>query len=300
MINSSNTYGSKRTISQAQHEATKSTEISPSFLQIYSPSNISVSNSSSLDSQQIINRSRRVLLNNLTTRHFDKKNELCYLSARKNPHQVHIYQKSSEMNNVVEKLKKKPEYFITEEDKDQEDREDYVLEYTTAYKQIDNGLDEASTLAAKSEIDLNRVKEGSAIKLNTVFACEEEYNEDEKAKSKVSLRQIMREVLERRQRLSTYESKLTKGLKLQGASLLQKPPLRRAKKNSLALVTDRRHRVRRQNPKEIMERTLISSISKLLKPKEKEKKEQEEHLHSKPYVFKAIKTKSKVSEKGYA
>jgi len=279
MVSNSHPFGSRKGTTQTLHQPTKSIELCLSLPSIYSPS---ASNTNLLDSQHIISTNRRVLLSNLTSRHLNKEKEFSCFSTKRNPRQVHLQQKSSETKCAMKGWKKKPEYFVTENDKDEE--QEYVLEYMSAYKQLDNGLDELSTLAAKSEIDLNKVKEGTAAKLNTEWGCEEEVSEN-KNKCKNTLINVMKEILERRQRLSVYENKLSNTLKTQEAS-----PLGRAgKKDRFTQVTDRKWKPKKSNTKNTVDKTLISSINNLSKPKGREL--ERESVATRPYVFKETRRK---------
>eukprot|EP00826_Nyctotherus_ovalis_P053354 TRINITY_DN6918_c0_g2_i1.p1 TRINITY_DN6918_c0_g2~~TRINITY_DN6918_c0_g2_i1.p1 ORF type:complete len:160 (+),score=32.96 TRINITY_DN6918_c0_g2_i1:236-715(+) len=158
----------------------------------------------------------------------------------------------------------------------------------SAYKQLDSNLEEASTLAAKSDIDLNRAREGTDTRLSTIHACGER---TEPSGAENSLKTVMREVLERKQRLSTYEGELSNAIEM------QKVPVEGKGRSKV----QRKYKSRKNESKKTMEKTIISSINKLLRPKRREVLDKE-CLPSRPYVFKGIKTKGEVTAAkcGYA
>eukprot|EP00826_Nyctotherus_ovalis_P053355 TRINITY_DN6918_c0_g2_i3.p1 TRINITY_DN6918_c0_g2~~TRINITY_DN6918_c0_g2_i3.p1 ORF type:complete len:203 (+),score=24.54 TRINITY_DN6918_c0_g2_i3:122-730(+) len=181
--------GPRRVASQVQHEPSESTDFCSSLLRMLSPPKCSALDRNSLDSQQIISRSRQVILNNLTARAVDNPKDLSCLSARKNIRQVHFQHRLSHGRG---RAKRRPEYVITEHSRDQDEEKEYILDYMSAYKQLDSNLEEASTLAAKSDIDLNRAREGTDTRLSTIHACGER---TEPSGAENSLKTVMREAV---------------------------------------------------------------------------------------------------------
>lgn len=169
---------------------------------------------------------------------------------------------------------------ITEHSRDQDEEKEYIFDYMSAYKQLDSNLEEASTLAAKSDTDLNRAKEGTDARPSTMQTC----GGRAESGTESSLRVVMREVLERKQRLSTYEDELSSVTEVQKAPVAGKGQSEGRKK----------YINRKNESKEAMEKTIISPFPKLLRPKRSEVLDKE-CLPSRPYVFKGIRTKGEVT-----
>lgn len=267
-------FGLKKGVGKVQGEVCEDSELCTALGGVFSPAGGAKRNSESLDSQQIIYKSRRTILDNLTARCVNNRRKPNCSNTRKSTIPLRLRQQPSEMNGG--KLGR--ERFVTEEDKD---GEECVFEYVAAYKLIDNGLDEASTLAAKSDIDLNKVKEGTDTIHNQEPVARVEKDED-------SLKEVMREVLQRRKRLNEYENKLAKALEVEGV-------LEKNTRTSLAVSKQlrKRHKARISYSKETLDKTIVSSINKLLKPRVSEKAD----LPSRPYVFKGVKIKAGVAPK---
>eukprot|EP00826_Nyctotherus_ovalis_P040093 TRINITY_DN3908_c0_g1_i1.p1 TRINITY_DN3908_c0_g1~~TRINITY_DN3908_c0_g1_i1.p1 ORF type:complete len:277 (+),score=69.23 TRINITY_DN3908_c0_g1_i1:48-878(+) len=267
-------FGLRKGIGKAQEEVCEGLEPCTVSSGVFLLAGGAKRNSESLDSQQIIYKSRRTILDNLTARYTNNQKKLNCSNTRKSTIPLRLHQQTSEANDG--RLRR--ERFVTEEDKD---GKECVLEYVAAYKQIDSGLDESSTLAAKSDIDLNKVKEGTNNVYNKELMVKVKEDED-------SLKEVMREALQRRKRLNEYENKLAKALEAEG--ILEK-------NTRMSLVVNKqlrkRHKARISYSKEALEKTIISSINKLLKPRVSEKVD----LPSRPYVFKGVKTKAGVVPK---